>query len=296
MIYKILITILLLNLGIFAQQAILFKTPPGNISLPSVIADENSAPKTNGMGILESKWISTNEANAESLLQTYSNSTDIGIRKIINDILLAANIPEEKINKLKITFTSSGIEERGINKDDVVFNDDFAAKYTAESMLLITKLYRSKNAVIEITETGAAEFDPAVKNALSEGLRFGNKTETTVENKMRVEIQNMVYAFENQPINISRITDQSLIVPEYFASDVGINSIGNMTVTEFGPYDYFVKVVSPAVDKPVEFKISAANPTASFKVGGRESYSIKYIEISGNKITFSLSGFMVSFP
>ncbi len=296
MIYKILITILLLNLGIFAQQAILFKTPPGNISLPSVIADENSAPKTNGMGILESKWISTSESNAEALLQTYSNSTDIGIRKIINDILLAANIPDEKINKLKVNFTSTGIEERGINKDDVVFNDDFAAKYPAESMLLITKLYRSKNAVIEITETGAAEFDPAVKNALSEGLRFGNKTETTQENKMRVEIQNMVYAFENQPINITRFTDKSIVIPEYFASDVGINSIGNMTVTEFGPNDYFVKVVSPAVEKPVEFKISAANPTASFKVGGRESYSIKYIEISGNKITFSLSGFMVSFP
>jgi hypothetical protein len=163
-------------------------------------------------------------------------------------------------------------------------------------MFLLTKLFRTKNVVIELTEDGAAEFDPVIKNAISEGLRFGNKTESANDNKMRIEIVSLVFAYENVPMTINRVAEQNIVVPEYFASEVGINSIGNMTVTEFGPNDYFVKIVSPVVNAPVEFKISAANPTANFKVGGKESYTIKYIDISGNKVTFSISGFAVTFP
>lgn len=280
----------------FSQQSVLFKSPPGNITLPSVITEETGTPKTSGMGIIESKWIQTASANSEALLQSFSSSGDVGIKKMINDILVNASIPADKINKLSIDFSSSGIEERGIDKDSVKFSDDFAVKYPAENMFLITKLYRTKDVVIEITEAGSTAFDPAVKSALSEGLRFGNKTESANDNKMRIEIVSLVFAYENVPMIISRITDQNIVVPEYFATDIGINSIGNMTVTEYGPNDYFVKIVSPAVNAPVEFKISSANPIANFKVGGKESYTIKYIDISGNKVTFSISGFAVSFP
>jgi len=296
MIYKIIITVLLLNIQLFSQQGVLFKTPPGNLTLPSVLVDENSAPKTNSMGILESKWVPSSSENADALLQSFSSSTDIGIKKMINDILISANISEAKIGKLKISFTSSGIEERGIDKDSVVFHNDFAAKYPKDNMFLLTKLFRTKNVVIELTEDGAVEFDPVIKNAISEGLRFGNKTESANDNKMRIEIVSLVFAYENVPMTINRVAEQNIVVPEYFASEVGIYSIGNMTVTEFGPNDYFVKIVSPVVNAPVEFKISAANPTANFKVGGKESYTIKYIDISGNKVTFSISGFAVTFP
>lgn len=296
MIYKIIITVFILNIHLFSQQSVLFKSPPGNITLPSVITEETGTPKTSGMGIIESKWIQTASANSEALLQSFSSSGDVGIKKMINDILVNASIPADKINKLSIDFSSSGIEERGIDKDSVKFSDDFAVKYPAENMFLITKLYRTKDVVIEITEAGSTAFDPAVKSALSEGLRFGNKTESANDNKMRIEIVSLVFAYENVPMIISRITDQNIVVPEYFATDIGINSIGNMTVTEYGPNDYFVKIVSPAVNAPVEFKISSANPIANFKVGGKESYTIKYIDISGNKVTFSISGFAVSFP
>lgn len=296
MIYKITITILLLNIHFYSQQGVLFKVPPGNITLPSVLIEENGTPKTSGMGLIESRWVQSSSSDAEALLQTFSSSNDAGIMKMIYDILRGASIPEDKIGKLKINFSSNGIEERGIDKDSVKFSDDFAAKYPAENMFLITKLYRTKSVVIEITDAASAEFDPAVKTALSEGLRFGNKSESANENKMRIEIASLVFAYENVPMTISRITDRNIVVPQYFASDVGINSIGNMTVTEFGPNDYFVKIVSPAVNSPVEFKISNANPTANFKIGGRESYTIKYIDISGNKVTFSISGFAVSYP
>jgi len=296
MIYKIIITVLILNVHLFSQQSVLFKSPPGNITLPSVLTEETGTPKISGMGIIESKWVQTSSANAEALLQSFSSSNEVGIKKMINDILVNASIPVDKINKLSIEFSSSGIEERGIDKDSVKFSDDFAVKYPADNMFLITKLYRTKGVVIEITEAGSTEFDAAVKSALSEGLRFGNKTESANDNRMRIEIVSLVFAYENVPMRISRITDQNIVVPEYFATDVGINSIGNMTVTEYGPNDYFVKIVSPAVNAPVEFKISGASPTANFKVGGKESYTIKYIDISGNKVTFSISGFAVSFP
>jgi hypothetical protein len=296
MIYKLSITILLLNICLYSQQVSLFKNPPGNLTLPSVLIDENGTPKTSGLGSIESKWINSTSSNAESLLQTFSSSSDIGINQMIKDILINANIPDSKISQIKINFSSSGVEERSIDKDAVIFSDDFSVKYPGENMLLITKLYRTKNAKIELTDGGSADFDPVVKDAISGGLRFGNKSETIQDNKMTIEILQLVFAYESVPITISRIVDRSLVVPEYFASDVSLNSIVSMTVTEFGPNDYFVKIVSPAALQPVEFKISDANPMANFKVGGREGYTIKYIEMSGNKVTFSISGFAVSFP
>jgi len=296
MIFKLIITFLFLNVYLYSQQAVLFKTPPGNVTLPSVIQDENSAPKTGSMGILESKWAASSNADAETLLQTYSNSSEIGIRKIINDILINANISPDMISKLQINFTSSGIEERIIDKDAVVFNDDFAVKYPAENMFLLTKLYRSKNAVIDITETGATAFNPDIKNALSEGLRFGNKTETTLENKLLVEIQNLVFAFEYVPLKIERVSDKSLVVPMYYTVDIGLNGISTMTVTEYSENNLHVKVGSENITKPAEFKISNTEPKNTFRVGNREAYSITYIESSGNKVTFSISGFSVSFP
>lgn len=296
MMSKIFVTILLLNIGIFSQQAKLFKNPPTDMTIPLILTEENGIPKTSGLSAVETKWTQSTTANIDGLLQSFSSSTDIGIKKTIKDILVKANIPEAKINSLKIVFKSSGIEERYVDKDAVNFSDDFAVKYPGENMFLINKLYRTKNAVIELTDGGSAEFDPSIKDALSEGLRFGNKTETVQDNKMIIEVQQLVFAYENIPMNISRIADMSLLIPEYFATDVGLNSIGSMTVTEFGPNDYFVKVISPAVQLPIEFKISDVNPKANFRVGGREAYIIKYLEISGNKVSFSISGFAVSFP
>ncbi|MEO8512539.1 MAG: hypothetical protein ABI543_03165 [Ignavibacteria bacterium] len=293
---KIFVTILLLNIGIFSQQALLFKIPPADMTMPLILTEENGTPKTSGVYAAETKWTQSTTANIDGLLQSFSSSTDIGIKKMISDILVKANIPEAKINGLKINFKSSGVEERSVDKDAVNFSDDFAGKYPGENMFLINKLYRTKNAVIELTDGSGAEFDPAMKDAISEGLRFGNKTETIQDNKMTIEVQQLVFAYENIPMNISRISDKSLVIPEYFATDVGLNSIGSMTITEFGPNDYFVKIVSPAAQLPIEFKISDVNPKANFRVGGREVYTIKYLEISGNKVSFSISGFAVSYP
>ncbi|MBZ0202871.1 MAG: hypothetical protein K8I03_07635 [Ignavibacteria bacterium] len=295
MINKIFVLILLLNIGLFSQQPVIFKNPPSDMTMPLVMPEENGIPKSSGLVPIETKWIQLTDANIEGLLQLFSSSSEIGINKLIKDIFINANIPESKLNQLKIRFTSTGIEERSIDKDAVVFSDDFAAKYPTENLLLVTKLYRTKNAVIELTDGGGAEFDQSVKDALSQGLRFGNKTETVLDNKMVIEIQHLVFAYESVPIAVTRIVDQNIVVPVYLATDVGINSIGSMTVTEFGENDYFVKVVSPATLQPVEFRISSGNPNAKFRVGGRESYTIKYLEISGNKVTFSISGFEISF-
>jgi len=296
MIFKLIITFLFLNVYLYSQQAVLFKAPPGNITLPSVIADENSNPKSTGLGIIESKWVSSSQAAAETLLETYSTSPESGIRRIINDILVKASISVDNISKLNISFKSSGIEERGIDKNDAVFNDDFAAKHPGDNLFLVTKLYRTNNAIIEITETGAAEFNPEIKNAISEGLRFGNKTETALENKMLVEIQYLVFAFEYVPLKIERVSDKSLVIPMYYTVDVGLNGITNMTVTEYSENNLHVKVGSENITKPAEFKISNTEPKNTFRVGNREAYSITYVESSGNKVTFSISGFSVSFP
>ena len=296
MILKLCVTILLFNVYLFAQQTVLFKAPPGNITLPSVIADENSTPKSTGLGIIESKWVPSTQPAAETLLETYSASPESGIRKIINDILVKANISGDNISKLNISFKSSGLEEKGIDKNDAVFNEDFAAKHPGDNLYLVTKLYRTNNAVIEITETGASEFNPEIKNAISEGLRFGNKTETALENRMLVEIQYLVFAFEYIPLTIERVSDKSLVVPMYYTVDIGLNGISTMTVTEYSQNNLHVNIGSASITKPVEFKISNTDPKNAFRVGSREAYSITFIESSGNKVTFSISGFSVSFP
>ncbi len=296
MIYKIFITILLLNIGLFSQQAVLFKNPPGNLTLPSLLAEENGIPKTAGVAAIETKWVQSTAPNAESLLQTFTSSADIGIKKIINDILASANIPEGKTGQLKISFSSSGIEERSIDKDAAVFSDDFAVKYTAESMFIITKLYRTKSVVIELTDGSSENFDPAIKDALSGGLRFGNKTETIQGNKMVVEVPHLLYAYEYVPMNITRTVDKGMTLPLYMTSDFSLNSITSITLAEGAPYDFFVGVNSSAVPKPVEFRISNVNPKMNFRVGGKEGYTLTYIEMGGNKVTFSISGFAVSFP
>lgn len=296
MILKIFVGMLLFNLYLYSQQTVLFKAPPGNISLPSVIIDENSNPSSTGLGIIESKWVSSSQPVAESLLDTYSNSPDIGIRKIISDVLVRANVPAEIISKLNISFKSSGIEERGFDKNTTEFNQDFAAKYQQENLFLVTKLYRTNNAVIEITESGALEFNRDVKNALSEGLMFGNKTEKTQENKLLVEIHYLVYAFEFQPMNIEHIADRDIYIPMYYDVDIGINSITSMTVTEGGVNEFYCSVRTKFTEKPIGFKISETDPKFSFRAGGKESYTLKFVEAGGNKIKFSLSGFSVSFP
>lgn len=296
MTYKLIITILLLNAGLFSQQAVLFKTLPGNLTLPALLTEENSLPKTAGVAPVETKWVQSSVANAEALLQTFSSSPDIGIKKMINDVLTGANIPEGKISRLKIKFTSAGIEERSIDKDAVIFSDDFAVKYPAESMFIITKLYRTKNVVIEITEENVSDIDQAVTGALSGGLMFGNKTETIQGNKMVIEIQHMIYAYEYQPMNIIRTADKSMTLPLYMTSDFSLNSITSITLAEGMPYDFFVGVNSSAVPNPVEFRVSNVNPKMNFRVGPREAYTLTYIEKSGNKVTFSISGFTVTFP
>lgn len=294
--YRVFITVLLLNAGLFSQQAVLFKNPPGNLTLPALLTEENAAPKTAGVAPIETKWVQSSSPDAEALLMTFSNSADIGIRKMISDIFANANIPEGKSSRLKIKFTSGGIEERSINKDEAVFSDDFAAKYPAESMFIITKLYRTKSVVIEITDEGGADFDQDVSNSLSGGLMFGNKTETIQGNKMIIEIQYMIYAYEYQPMNITRTADKGMTLPLYMTSDFSLNSITSITLAEGAPYDFFVGINSSAVSKPVEFRVSNVNPKMNFRVGGKEAYTITYIEMSGNKVTFSISGFAVTFP
>ena len=296
MILKLVLGILLFNLYLYSQQTVLFKAPPGNISLPSVIIDENSNPSSTGLGIIESKWVSSSQPLAETLLDTYSNSPDIGIRKIISNVLINANLPSEVTARLNINFKCTGIQERGIEKDNAVFNEDFAAKYPQENLFLVTKLYRTNNAVIEITESGASEFNKDVKSALSEGLMFGNKTETTLENKMLIEIQNLVYAFEYQAMNIEHISEREIFIPMYYDVDIGINSITSMTVTEGGKNEYYCSVRTKFSEKPIGFKINDTDPKFSFRAGGKESYTLKFVEAGGNKIKFSLSGFSVSFP
>ncbi len=296
MILRLFVTILLFNLYLYSQQTVLFKAPPGNISLPSVIVDENSNPGSTGLGIIESKWVSSSQPQAESLLDTYSNSPDIGIRKIISNVLAGANLPAEIVSKLNISFKSTGIQERGIDKENAVFNEDFASKYPQENLFLVTKLYRTNNAVIEITEQGASEFNQDVKNALSEGLRFGNKTETTLENRMLIEIQNLVYAYEYQAMNIEHISDREIYIPMYYDVEIGINSITSMTVTEGGKDEFYCSVRTKFSESPIGFKISYSDPRFTFRAGGKESYALKFVEAGGNKIKFSLSGFSVSFP
>ncbi len=289
------IVFILLQFQLFSQQTSIFNVPPGNITLPSILEDEKSTPKSTGIAILESKWVQSTNPNTESLLQLFSNSQSDGIHKIIYDVLAKANIPPEKSGRLNINFTSTGTDEKVISINDAAYSDDFASKFTKDNLFIVDKLYRTNKAVIEITESGTVEFSQEISSALSEGLRFGNKTETIQDNKMIIEIQNLVYAYEYQPLIIERLTDQELVIPLYYNIDVGINSISSMIVTEGLQGDYYTKIISDKITKPIEFRISASSPSYSFRLGGKESYILKFIQMSGNKVTFSISGFCIKY-
>jgi hypothetical protein len=259
-----------------------------------VLTEENGNPKTQGVNPMESKWVHSSSQPAENLLKTFSASTDAGIRKMIHDVLVSANIAESKINQITINFSSSGIEELAIEKDSVFFKDDFASKYTGESLFLITKLFRTKNAKIELVDQGAEYFDSGVMDALSEGLRFGGKTESKLENKLTIEILNLTYGYEYIPITINRTSDytETMYLGEY--KDITLNSIKTVQTLEGVPYDFFVRFKSNLLDESLLVKVSNVNPTANFRIGNRESYNLKYVEKAGNKVTLSISGFGVS--
>ena len=295
MFYKTFITILMLNLYLFSQQTGLFKNPPDNLTLPAILTEADGTPKTGSMGKLESKWVQSNSEGAETLLQSFASGADIGINPLIRGILVNANIPENKINRIKINFSSSGIEELGIDKDAVFFNDDFPAKYLGEKMFLITKLFRTKNAVIELVDGSSEIFDPAVTAAISDGLRFGNKTETNQGNKMIIEILHLVYGYEYIPLSINRVEAYSVTMYLGEYKDIELNSIKNIQTLEGVPYDFFVRFASDLLEEPLLVKVSNVNPTANFRIGSREAYSLTYTEKAGNKVTVSISGFKINF-
>jgi hypothetical protein len=294
MIYKILIAILTLNVCLFSQQAEIFKTPTENLTLPAVINDVNGTPKNNSMSSIESKWVQSSSPAAETLLQTYSS--DAGVKQIIKNVLASANIPEGKINSIKISFSTTGTEERSIDKESAVFKEDFTMKYPAENMLLITKLYRTKTAVITLTEEGAADMDPAVKDAISGGLRYGNKSESVQGNKMIIEVGNLVYGYEYTPLVVEKTVERLETFPLFVVTELSFNSISSVTITEGAPDDFYVKVTSALLPQPVEFRMSPSNTTASFRVGTREGYTFTFKEKNGSKITVSISGFKISLP
>jgi len=295
MFYKTFITILLVNVCLFSQQAGLFKNPPDNITLPVVLTQEDGSPKKDGLGNLESKWVQSSSSNGESLLQSFTSGTDIGIKQIIKNILVNANIPESKINQIKISFSNSGIEELSINKDAVVFKDDFPAKYNQDKMFLITKLYRAKNVKIELTDESSADFDKAVSAAISDGFRFGNKTESNLGNKMTIELPSLTYGFEKSPFNINRVVDSRVDLILGVLTDVGLNSIATLKALEGNPNDFFIRVGSDILPEPVEFNVTSEKRTASFRLGNGEMYSLTFFEKTGNKITVSISGFKINF-
>lgn len=293
MIYKIFITILLLNVCLFSQEAKLFKTAPDNINLPAVMTEENGAPKTGSLGTIDAKWSASTDADAESLLQTFSTSTDIGIRQLIKDILVSANIPEAKINKIKIGFKSSGAEELAIDKDAVTFKDDFVSKYPGENMFLVTKLFRTKNVMVELTEEGASDFDPAVKDAISGGLRYGNKTETVEGNKMITEIASLTYGYEYVPLTIEKAAETEITLTIDMPKDFSMFSITSILLREGVPFDFFMNITSSALSKVLEFKMSDKNNKASFRIGGKEGYTMIYTGKIGQKVSFTISGYKI---
>jgi hypothetical protein len=292
---KALILILLFNFCLFSQQLSLFETPPGNLTLPAIMTGDGSDAKHGSMGKIESKWVSTSSAEAENLLKSFDSDESFSFKSIIKNILVSANIPKNKMAKLKVKFSSSGIEELSIDKDAVFFNDDFPSKYTGEKMFFITKLFRTKNVVIEITEEGSENFDPSVLEAISGGLRYGNKTETSQGNKMIIEILHLIYGYQYVTLKIEKVSDFSLTMYLGEHKDVGLNSIKSVQTLEGVPYDFFVRFKSDLLEESLLVKVSNVNTSANFRLGNRESYSLKYIEKAGNQVTLSLSGFMVSF-
>lgn len=295
MLCKTLILILVINVSIFSQETGLFKNPPANMTLPAILTEEDGTPKTNGIGNLESKWVQSSSATAESLLQSFTSGTDFGIKHIIKSILVNANIPESRINQLKISFSSIGVDEVSIDKDAVVFKDDFPAKYQEDKMFLITKLYRAKNVKIELTDGNSETFDPAVSAVISDGVRFGNKTESNLGNKMTIELPLLIYGFERSPFIVNRVADHRVTLILGVLTDAGLNSITTLKALEGAPNDFFMKVGSNLLPQPVEFNVSSEKRTTSFRLGNGEMYSLTFFEKTGNKLTVSISGFKINF-
>ena len=241
---------------------------------------------------MESKWVSSSSANGETLLKSFSAASD-GVREMIRTVLGSANIPQSKINQITINFSSSGIEELGINKDSVFFKDNFAAKYPGEKLFIITKLFRTKNVRIELVDGSAADFDPAVTDAISGGLRFGNKTESMQGNKMIIEILNMTYGYEYVPIKINKVDDYSVTMYLGEYKEISLNSIKTVQTLEGVPYDFFVRFKSDLLDESLLVKVSNGNPSANFRIGSRECYTLNYVEKAGNKVTLTINGFGV---
>ncbi|MCI0449931.1 MAG: hypothetical protein L0Y79_09125 [Chlorobi bacterium] len=263
--------------------------------MPAIITGDDESPKTGSMGKVESKWMRSSSAEAENLMKSFGSDVNPGIKSIVKNILLNSNIPEDKIGKLKINFSSNGVEELGFDKDAVFFNDDFPVKYIGENMYFITKLFRAKNVVIDIVDEGSENFDPSVLDAISGGLRYGNKTETSQGNKMVIEILHMIYGYEYVPLKIERVSDYSMIMYLGEHKEVGMNSIKSVQTLEGVPFDFFVRFTSPLLEESLLVKVSNVNPSANFRLGNREGYTLTYIEKAGNKVTLSLSGFMISF-
>lgn len=293
MILKILSVLLLFNICLYSQDAKLFKSPPDNINLPAIITDENSSPKSAGMDKIDAKWTAASGGSAESLLGSYATSTELGIRQIVKDILVSANIPESKIAKIKINFKSAGTEELSIDKNSVVFKDDFNQKYTGDNLMLVTKLFRTKNAVVELIDESSAEFDASVKDAISGGLRFGNKTETVEGNKMITEIASLVYGYETIPITIERAAETEITLTIDAPKDLSMFSITSILLREGMPYDFFMNITSSALPNILEFKMSDKNPKANFRIGPNEGYTMNYTGKAGQKVTFTISGYKI---
>ena len=162
-------------------------------------------------------------------------------------------------------------------------------------MLLITKLYRTKTGVIELTEEGVADMDPAIKDAISGGLRYGNKSESVQGNKMIIEVGNLVYGYEYTPLVIEKTVERVETFPLFVVTPLSLNSISTVTITEGAPDEFYVKVASDAIALPAEFRLSPSNTVAGFKLG-TEGYTFTYKEKNGNKITIAINGFRISFP
>lgn len=295
MFYRVFALILIISTSLISQQSGIFKNPPPALMIPSVLTELDGIPKTTGLSTLEAKWVASSSGTGETLLQSFSVGPDAGIIQTIKNVLTNANIPETKINQIKINFTSSGIEEISINKDSVFFSDEFVTIYQSDNLFLITKLFRTKNARIELVDGAATDFDPAVMDAISSGLRFGNKTESKQENKMIIEIQNLIYGHEYIPIIINRFEDRSETTILGVYHDLNLNSIKTVQTLEGVPYDFFVRFKSDLLDESLLVKVSNVNTTAKFRIGKRESYILKYVEKAGNKVTLTISGFSINF-
>ena len=137
--------------------------------------------------------------------------------------------------------------------------------------------------------------DAAVSAALSEGIRFGNKTESTQGSTMIIELPLLIYGFEKTPFIINRVEDKRTSIILGVQTDFSVNTIISLKALEGAKNDIFMKVGSSVLQQIVEFNVSIESPTNTFRISGREFYSLRFVELFGNKFTLSLTGFMISF-